>query len=175
MDSFVVYALVAGMGVALFMGPLGVFVVWRRMAYFGDSVAHSALLGVTLGVVLDIDLTAGTVVVCLTMALMLVFLRQRRDLAEDTLLGILAHSSFALGLVTTSFVATLRVDLMGYLFGFSSLGQLFIHNVHGITYNCMTVTAMTLCDYYRGHFSSLCILWPRKWTSVYDKRTLQWK
>ena len=118
MDSFVVYALVAGMGVALFMGPLGVFVVWRRMAYFGDSVAHSALLGVTLGVVLDIDLTAGTVAVCLTMALMLVFLRQqRRDLAEDTLLGILAHSSFALGLVTISFVATLRVDLMGYLFG----------------------------------------------------------
>ena len=59
--------------------------------------------------------------------------------------------------------------------GFSSLGQLFIHNVHGITYNCITVTVMTLWDYYRGHFSSLCILWPRKWTSVYDKRTLQWK
>lgn len=117
MDSFVVYALVAGVGVALFMGPLGVFIVWRRMAYFGDSVAHSALLGVVLGVVLDVDLTTGTVAVCLTMALMLVFLRQRQRLADDTLLGILAHSSFALGLVTISFVATLRVDLMGYLFG----------------------------------------------------------
>ena len=77
MDSFIVYALIAGIGVAVFMGPLGVFIVWRRMAYFGDSVAHSALLGIALGVLLDVDLTAGIVAVCLAMALMFVFLRQR--------------------------------------------------------------------------------------------------
>ncbi len=64
MDEFVVLALVAGIGVAVVMGPLGVFVVWRRMAYFGDALAHSGLLGVALGLVLGINVTVGIVVVC---------------------------------------------------------------------------------------------------------------
>ena len=117
MPDFVLFALVAGIGVAIVMGATGVFVVWRRMAYFGDTLAHSALLGVALGFLLGIDVNIGIVGVCLIVAVGMVFLRRQRQLAEDTLLGILAHSSLALGLVSISFVAALRVDLMGYLFG----------------------------------------------------------
>ncbi len=117
MPDFVLYALVAGIGVAIVMGATGVFVVWRRMAYFGDTLAHSALLGVALGFLLGIDVNIGIVGVCLAIAIGMVFLRSQRHLAEDTLLGILAHSSLALGLVTVSFLSALRVDLMTYLFG----------------------------------------------------------
>lgn len=117
MPEFVLYALAAGIGVATVMGATGVFVVWRRMAYFGDTLAHSALLGVALGFLLGIDVNIGIVGVCLALAIGMVFLRRQRHLAEDTLLGILAHSSLALGLVAVSFVAALRVDLVSYLFG----------------------------------------------------------
>lgn len=116
-DDFFVRALVGGVGVALVAGPLGCFVVWRRMAYFGDSVAHGALLGIALGIALGIDLNAGIVIACVAFALLFLLLERQRRLATDTLLGILAHGALALGLVALGFVELGRVDLMGYLFG----------------------------------------------------------
>ena len=117
LDDFFLRALGGGVGVALVTGPLGCFVVWRRMAYFGDSIAHGALLGVVLGLALDIDLTVGVVVACVAFALLFFLLERQRRLATDTLLGILAHGALALGLVALGFVEAGRVDLMGYLFG----------------------------------------------------------
>jgi zinc transport system permease protein len=117
LDDFLVRAVLGGIGVAAIAGPLGCFVVWRRMAYFGNALAHSALLGVGLGALLALDLTVSTVAVCLLLAASLVLLELRRSLATDTILGILAHASLALGLIVLSFMETLRVDLMAYLFG----------------------------------------------------------
>jgi ABC-type Mn2+/Zn2+ transport system permease subunit len=113
MDDFALRALAAGFGVALVSGPLGCFVVWRRMAFFGSALSHSALLGVALGFLLGIDLTIGTAAVCVAVALLLVFLERSPTLSGDTLLGILAHGALALGLVALSFLDTVRVDLMG--------------------------------------------------------------
>ncbi len=117
MDDFLVRALLAGLGLAVLAGPLGSFVVWRRMAYFGDTLAHSALLGIALGILLAIDLNLAVIGVCATLAIVLVMLRARQRLADDTLLGILAHSSLSLGLVAIAFMETVRIDLMSYLFG----------------------------------------------------------
>ena len=117
MIDFLLYALLAGLGVALVAGPLGCFVVWRRMAYFGDTLAHSALLGVALGVLLNVDLGIAVTAVCLLMALGLVALDHQDVLALDTLLGILSHSSLAAGLVVISLLSDIRVDLMSLLFG----------------------------------------------------------
>lgn len=117
MDDFFIRALVGGVGVALVAGPLGVFVVWRRMAYFGAAMAHSALLGVALGFLLAVDLNLAVIVVCIALALLLVALQRQQALATDTLLGILAHGALAVGLIVLAFVETLRVDLMSYLFG----------------------------------------------------------
>jgi zinc transport system permease protein len=117
LDDFLLRALLAGLGVALMAGPLGCFVVWRRMAYFGDSLAHNALLGVALGLLLGIDPTIGVAAGSVALALLLVLLQRQKMLASDTLLGILSHSGLALGLVVLSFLTTLRVDLFAYLFG----------------------------------------------------------
>lgn len=117
MTDFLLYALLAGLGVALVAGPLGCFVVWRRMAYFGDTLAHSALLGVSLGVLLDINLNITVIAIPLAMAIGLVFLEKRGFLSLDTLLGILSHSALAAGLVVISLLPDVRVDLMSLLFG----------------------------------------------------------
>ena len=116
-DDFLWRALAAGFGVVMIAGPLGCFIVWRRMAYFGDTLAHSALLGVALGLLLGIDPTLGIAAGAVTVALLLLAMQQQRQLASDTLLGILAHAGLALGLVVLSFFETLRLDLMAYLFG----------------------------------------------------------
>ena len=117
MDEFILRAVAAGIGVAAVAGPLGSFVVWRRMAYFGDTLSHSALLGVALGFLLGVNLNLTVVLVSVSLSLLLVLLQQQRRLASDTLLGIMAHSTLSLGLVAISFLETLRVDLLSYLFG----------------------------------------------------------
>lgn len=117
MDDFLLRALFGGLGVALVAGPFGSFVVWRRLAYFGDTLSHAALLGVVFGYLLQVNLTLGIVVVCQLLALLLIALRRQRGVGGDTHLGILAHGALALGLVLLSSVETLRVDLLAYLFG----------------------------------------------------------
>ncbi|WGK90663.1 zinc ABC transporter permease subunit ZnuB [Pseudomonas migulae] len=117
MADFLFYALLAGLALALVAGPLGSFVVWRRMAYFGDTLSHAALLGVALGFLLDVSPTVAVTVGCLLLAVLLVTLQQRQPLASDTLLGILAPSTLSLGLVVLSFMHEVRIDLMAYLFG----------------------------------------------------------
>ena len=117
MPDFLLYALLAGLGVTLVSGPLGALVVWRRMAYFGDTLAHSALMGVTFGLLLDIHLNLAVAIGCLLLALILVALQNNRLLATDTLLGILSHSTLALGLILVSLFTHSRIDLLGYLFG----------------------------------------------------------
>jgi zinc transport system permease protein len=117
MDDFIWRALLGGLGLAAVAGPLGSFVVWRRMAFFGDALAHSALLGIALGFLFRVNLTAGVVGVCVLLALLLTVLQGRTRLAGDTILGIFAHSSLAFGLVVVSFMDRLRVDLISFLFG----------------------------------------------------------
>ncbi len=117
MPDFIVLALAAGCLVALMAGPLGSFAVWRRMAYFGDTLAHSALTGVAFGLILSVNINIAVTVFCLLLALLLVLLQHNRSIATDTLLGILSHSMLALGLIVVSLFSEGRVDLYGYLFG----------------------------------------------------------
>jgi zinc transport system permease protein len=116
LDDFLARAMLAGVGVAVAAGPLGCFVVWRRMAYFGDATAHAALLGVTLALASDMPVVVGVAATALAMALT-VALASGRTYAADTLLGVASHGALAAGLVALSLVGGLRVDLMGYLFG----------------------------------------------------------
>ncbi len=116
-DDFLLRALLGGPGVALIAGPFGSFVVWRRLAYFGDTLAHSALLGVALGFILQINLTLGIIVVCQGLAVLLFVSQRQRQLASDTMLGIFAHGALSLGLVGLAFMEDVRIDLVAYLFG----------------------------------------------------------
>lgn len=116
LDDFLVRAVIAGVGVAVAAGPLGCFVVWRRMAYFGDATAHASLLGVTLALASGLPVTLGVAAAALAMALA-VSTAAGRSYAVDTVLGVAAHAALAVGLVALSFLHGVRVDLMGYLFG----------------------------------------------------------
>ncbi len=116
LDSFLIRAALAGIGVAIAAAPLGCFVVWRRMAYFGDATAHASILGVALALTFSASVFLGALAVALLMAVA-VSLISGRGIASDTALGVLAHSSLAFGLVAVSFLSGVRVDLMAFLFG----------------------------------------------------------
>ncbi|HAD85898.1 MAG TPA: hypothetical protein DCG48_00915 [Rhodospirillaceae bacterium] len=116
-SDFLLHAALAGIGVAIVAAPLGCFVVWRRMAYFGDTMAHSALLGAAAAIAFDIDATLGVFTISVLVALALLALERRGGLATDTLLGLLSHSALAVGLVVMGMMTGIRLDLFGYLFG----------------------------------------------------------
>lgn len=116
LDPFLIRAALAGVGVALAAAPLGCFVVWRRMAYFGDATAHAAVLGVALSLAFSLPVFLGALIVALSMAILVSGLTERGH-AMDTLLGVMAHSALAIGLVAVSLLDGVRLDLMAYLFG----------------------------------------------------------
>ena len=115
--DFFLFALAAGLSLALVAGPLGSFIVWRRMSYFGDTLAHSALLGIAIGLITGSNPQLSIIVSCLVLAALLVFLDRRPTLSTDTLLGILAHSTLAMGVVVLALTESVRVNLEAYLFG----------------------------------------------------------
>ena len=96
-DDFFIRAVVGGVGVALLAGPLGCFIVWRRLAYFGDTLSHSALLGVAMALLLDMNITLTVFIVSAAVALLLILLQRRASLSSDALLGLLAHATLAVG------------------------------------------------------------------------------
>ena len=117
LDDFFIRALVAGIGIAFVAGPLGCFVVWRRLSYFGDTLAHSALLGVTIAYSLEFNIAVSIFLISSVIALILIKLQKETNLPSDALLGLLAHSSLAVGLVVIGFLTFIRFDIMGLLFG----------------------------------------------------------
>lgn len=116
-DDFFLRAILAGVGLALTTGPLGCFIIWRRMAYFGDTISHSALLGVALSLLFQLNLTLSVFAVAALVSILLLFLQRRQALSADALLGILSHATLAIGLVIVAFMSWVRIDLIAFLFG----------------------------------------------------------
>ena len=117
LDDFFTRAVIGGIGVALLAGPLGCFIVWRRLAYFGDTLSHSALLGVAMALLLELNITFTVFLISVCVAMLLLLLQRQARLSSDALLGLLAHATLAVGLVVLGFMTWVRVDLMGFLFG----------------------------------------------------------
>jgi len=116
LEPFIIKSLLAGIGVALMCGTLGCFVAWQRLAYFGDTIAHAALLGVVLALMMDGNIAFGIIAVSLALAASVAYFERQKHLASDTLLGIAAHGALAIGVVLLSF-SSVAVDIGGYLFG----------------------------------------------------------
>lgn len=117
MDDFIIRAFVMATMVTLVAGPLGCILIWRRMAYFGDTISHSALLGIAIAILLNINLAMGVLISCVAIALLLYLTQKQKKVADDALLGILSHSSLALGILLLSLMPQVRADINGYLFG----------------------------------------------------------
>lgn len=117
LDDFFIRALVAGLAVALVAGPFGCLLAWRRMAFMGETIAHSSLLGVVLGIILGIVPQYSIIIVALVMAVILYMLDQSKGLARDVSLNVIAHGSLGVGLFIISLMPNVSVDLEAYLFG----------------------------------------------------------
>ncbi|MEZ5843021.1 MAG: metal ABC transporter permease [Hyphomicrobiaceae bacterium] len=117
MDPFLVRALAAGLMLAVVAAPLGCLVVWNRMAYFGETVAHASLIGIALAVMLRVDLTLGAIASAALVALVVLLLTRQKLVGRDAVLGVAAHGSLALGLSLIALTRGPSVDLMGFLVG----------------------------------------------------------
>tara|TARA_B100001093_G_scaffold35178_1_gene30305 strand:+ start:221 stop:1027 length:807 start_codon:yes stop_codon:yes gene_type:complete len=115
-DPFIIRGILAGIAVALISGLVGCFVVWRRLSYYGESIAHSSLLGAGLGILLGVGINFGVVFICLLFGILFLWLQQSKALSSDTLLGVLAHVALALGIIVISF-NKIKIDLHAILFG----------------------------------------------------------
>ncbi len=147
-DDFFTRALIAGIGVACIAGPLGCFVVWQRLSYLGDAMAHSALLGIALSLAFDIHLMIGVFASCLLVASVLARVRGRSNLSGDSALGIMSHSTLAIGLVILSLMYWVRVDILHFLFG-----------------NILAVTWVEIFVIYAGGIVIMAVLW-WKWHAL---------
>ncbi len=140
-------AVLAGLGIAMVAGPLGCFVVWRRMAYFGDTLSHAGLMGIAFGLLAGVAPIVGTLATCLVVGGLLFVLQFQRRIPTDTLLGVLSHSALAVGLIAVSTLQNVRVDLTAYLFG-----------------DILAITDADLARIYGGGFAvlaALAFLWRR--------------
>ena len=115
-DDFMIRAIIAGIGVSIAAAPIGCFVVWRNLAYFGDATAHAAILGVSLALLFELSVFVGVFGVALAMALTVSTVGQR-FLGSNTVLGVASQTALAVGIVAFSLAADSRVDLDAYLFG----------------------------------------------------------
>ena len=116
-EEFMIRALASGLALSLVSGPLGCFILWKKMAYFGDTLAHSALLGVALALYLKIDALFGVFLIAVIISMLLISIRRLAIFSNDSALGILSHSALALGLIAISLSASGKVHLTSLLFG----------------------------------------------------------
>ncbi len=116
-EPFFVRALIAAAALAVIAAPLGCVVVWRRMAYVGETLAQASLLGVALGLALQINLTLAVVLAAIVAAMVLIAFGQQRLLALDSVLGLMHHATLALGVIAVSLLKGPSIDLMSFLFG----------------------------------------------------------
>ena len=142
LDDFLVRAVLAGIGLALVTGPTGCFIVWRRLAYFGETIAHSALLGVAIAILIDLHLAVGIFAVAAAIVLAMFYLERRDSLPMDTLLGLFSHGGLALGIVLLSFFPSMRLDLHALLFG-----------------DILAVSRLDLAAIWIGGAAGLAVLW----------------
>ncbi|HLD77042.1 MAG TPA: iron chelate uptake ABC transporter family permease subunit [Rickettsiales bacterium] len=155
LEPFILRAILAGIAISIVIGTLGCFVIWRKMAYFGDSLAHSSLLGIALGMLSGINFNIAIIIVCTLFAVILVWLQQKKFLATDSLLGILAHASLSIGMVVISLLKAPEVDLHAYLFGdILSVGNTDLYWIYGgaifvftsLFFNWQKLNLITICQ-----------------------------
>lgn len=137
--------LIVGIALSFITGPLGSFVVWRKMSYFGDTLSHAALFGIAIGFLLQINPFYAVIFITIILAITLVYLETQQKIAIDTLLGILAHSSLSLGVVVISLMKNIRVDLMGYLFG--DLLSITFFDVYLMSGGILIVGLILICNW----------------------------
>ncbi len=147
MIDFIIKALLAGIGIAIISGPIGSLMIWRRMTYFGDTLAHATLFGASIATILHINIYYGLICTCLLIAITLTILSKNKVFTNDTILSILSHTVLAIGLIFATFSKNIRIDLLGYLYG----DILSINNLDLICILCIDVLVL----------SSLIFLWDK--------------
>ena len=156
MDNFIIYAIIAAIGISCITGLLGCFVVWKRMAYFGDSLAHSALLGIAIGYLFSININIGILFIAIIFSILLTYLQHKYILSTDTILGILAHGGIAIGMVMLSLSNYPNFDLHQFLFG--DILTISLSEIYYIYFSLICIYAIMYFSYFLSFLFSQIML-----------------
>jgi zinc transport system permease protein len=148
MDQFLINAIIGGISIAAIAGLLGSFVLWKNMSYFGDALSHSSLLGVTIGILLNINLTIAVIAISAIFAL--IFSINKVKYSSDSILGILSYSALSLAVIIASY-SKISIDLMSYLFG-----DILAINAEDIYY--LILCAIFISSWFYYNWSKLILL-----------------
>lgn len=110
-------AIIVGLILGTLMAALGVFVVLRRMSFFADAIGHSALTGIALGLLLDINPFIAALAFALLVALLIAGVRTISRQSFDTLLGVFFAAAVSIGVIIVSLTPGYQADLVNILFG----------------------------------------------------------
>jgi zinc transport system permease protein len=147
-DSFLLNAIFGGLIIASVSGLLGCFVLWKNMAYFGDALSHSALLGITIGILFHLNLTIAVSLVAILFAI--VFSQNTSRYSNDTMLGVISYSALSLAIIVNSY-KKVKMDLIGYLFG-----DILAINYHDMLY--LSICTLVISIWIYRNWSELIML-----------------
>ena len=116
-SHFMGRALLAAIGMGCISAVMGCFLLWRRMAFFGDAMAHASVLGVALGFLFHIDIYFFIAFICLILASVMGILQQRSRIPIDTWLAAISYTSLALGIIVIAKTPGIQIDPEAILFG----------------------------------------------------------
>ncbi len=115
-ELFFIKAMIAAIGVAFATAPIGVFVLWKRMAYFGDAISHSAIFGLGIATIIAVEPIYGIVFCAIIFCLLIFILGKQKLYSSDSIIGITSCSLLALGMILISIFPS-NINLENYLFG----------------------------------------------------------
>ncbi|HJN85151.1 MAG TPA: iron chelate uptake ABC transporter family permease subunit [Patescibacteria group bacterium] len=150
---FMQRALLAGIIVGVLLAALGVYVVVRKMAFFGDGIAHASLAGVAIGLLAGFAPLPIAIVYAILVALAIYWFEANTKLNSDTIIGIFFTASMALGVVLMSFIPGFQPELISFLFG----NILSISTSDVITVAILSVVIMTWLLIYRRHLTYISL------------------
>lgn len=114
---FMQRAVIAGLFLGVLLSSLGVFVTIRKMAFFGEGIAHASLAGIAIAILAGLNPLPTALIWGIVLALLIFWLEHKTVLPIDTVIGIFFTASMALGVVILDFIPGYRPELISFLFG----------------------------------------------------------
>ena len=117
LDDFLLRALFAGLIMVVIAAPMGCLMVWQRLAFLSDTLGHAAVMGVGLGLMLQIEPLYGVLAVALVIVFSLSRVSHFNNALSETTLAIISHTGLAGGIILVGLLPAPTVNLEAILFG----------------------------------------------------------
>ena len=115
--AFMIRSLIVAVSVGLMLPLLGSYVINRNLGFMGDAIAHASLPALVFGLLIGVNILIAAIPAAILLALLLGYLINKSNIGEDTAIGIIFSSFFALGFILLSIFKNIALNVEDLLFG----------------------------------------------------------